>query len=605
MKRKWIILLVTACVALGLLGQTAMAWTPTTAGDDGDVLVVEISYDGGEPQQVTFEASAYGPGFYKQSLTLNTSAEVMTLKVVKVQAISVMADGSRVVKANQPSQVSLSFQNALGVFEGVNENGTFRIPVKYLNQERDAYDNLILQAGGSVGAISFGASTSSTDLGFDLSTLAGTYLNDHHVITLHADGTAEVEGKQATDNRVTPIFTGGTVSAGQELLPTSLCISTYDAQLYFTYTSGKLTFSHSGGAGQNPPDYMTAGTAFTLGQLVDKVEVTGDAQGLSVGQTAALTGTVLPQNATEDKTLTWTSSDETVATVDAQGRVTAKGLGVATIRASVPCGVAGELPVTVTKDAIPAPALPDEDILDVLGSAPNQSVEVALKAGTSVSNEVLSALKDSGGSLQVGVVDDAGRLQYQWTLRGEALTQPAGPVDLSMQRLSQTGNPVWDEQLPDAAHLILAFAHTGQLPGVLEVQVDVTDFGFQADDTVTVYYLNPETQQLEAEQTPVTLVAQDGRMYARWTLQHCSSYLLTAQALPTPTTSPSPTVSPAPSGVPSPTVSPTPSGTPSPSSSAASGPKTGDAAPVAWLLLGALAVLAVGCVMLVRRKAHR
>ena len=26
---------------------------------------------------------------------------------------------------------------------------------------------------------------------------------------------------------------------------------------------------------------------------------------------------------------------------------------------------------------------------------------------------------------------------------------------------------------------------------------------------------------------------------------------------------------------------------------------------VAWLLLGALAVLAVGCVMLVRRKAHR
>ena len=122
---------------------------------------------------------------------------------------------------------------------------------------------------------------------------------------------------------------------------------------------------------------------------------------------------------------------------------------------------------------------------------------------------------------------------------------------------------------------------------------------------MTVYYLNPETQQLEAEQTPVTLVAQDGRMYARWTLQHCSSYLLTAQALPTPTTLPSPTVSPAPSGVPSPTVSPTPSGTPSPSSSAASGPKTGDAAPVAWLLLGALAVLAVGCVMLVRRKAHR
>lgn len=599
MKRKWVVLLVTACIALGLLGQTAMAWTPTVTGDDGDVLVVEISYDGGAPQQVTFEASAYGPGFYKQSLTLNTAAEVMTLKVVEVQAVSVMADGSRVVEADQPSQVSLSFQNALGVFAGVNENGTFHIPVKYLNQERDDYDNLILQAGSSVGSISFGASSSSADLGFDLSSLAGTYLNDHHTVIIRADGTAEVEGKQATGNRVTPIFTGGTVTAGQELLPTSLCISTYDAQLYFTYTSGKLTYSHSGGAGQNPPDYMTAGMAFTLGQLVDKVEVTGDAQGLSVGQTAALTGTVLPQNATEDKTLTWTSSDETVATVDEEGRVTAKGLGVATIRATVPCGVAGELPVTVTKDTAPAPALPDDDILGVLGSAPNQSVEVTLKAGTSVSDEVLSALKNSGGSLQVGIVDDAGRLQYQWTLRGEALTQPVGPVDLSMERLSQTGNPVWDKQLPDAAHLIVAFAHTGQLPGVLEVQVDVTDFGFQTDDSVTVYYLNPETQQLEIEQTPVTLVAQDGRMYARWTLQHCSSYLLTAKALPTPT------VSPAPSGTPAPTVSPAPSENPSPSPSAANGPKTGDVAPIAWLLLGGLAVLAAGLVMFARRKAHR
>ena len=372
-----------------------------------------------------------------------------------------------------------------------------------------------------------------------------------------------------------------------------------------------MTYDHSGGAGQNPPDYMTPGMAFTLGQLVEKVEVTGDAQGLAVGQTVALTGTVLPQNATEDKALTWTSSDETVATVDGQGRVTAQGLGVATIRAAVPCGVAGELQVTVAVDDAPAPALPEEDILDVLGSAPEQAVEVALDKGATVSGEVLSALKDSSGSLQVSVMDDSGALQYQWTLRGQDLTQPADPVNLSIERMPNTGVPAWDAQLPDAAHLVVGFAHSGPLPGAMEVLVDVTAYGFQADDTVTVYYLNPQTQQMEKETTPVTLVAQDGRMFARWTLQHCSSYLLTAQALPTPTASPtpsvspSPTVSPTPSASPSSTVSPAASGTPTPAPSAAAGPKTGDATPVAWLLLSGLAVLAVGCVMLQRRKAHR
>lgn len=54
---------------------------------------------------------------------------------------------------------------------------------------------------------------------------------------------------------------------------------------------------------------------------------------LEKGKNATLTATVTPDNAT-DQTVTWTSSDENVATVDADGKVTAKAKGNVTITAT-------------------------------------------------------------------------------------------------------------------------------------------------------------------------------------------------------------------------------------------------------------------------------
>jgi hypothetical protein len=53
---------------------------------------------------------------------------------------------------------------------------------------------------------------------------------------------------------------------------------------------------------------------------------------LQVGKTSQLTATVAPDNAT-DKTITWSSDQEAIATVDANGLVTAKADGTATITA--------------------------------------------------------------------------------------------------------------------------------------------------------------------------------------------------------------------------------------------------------------------------------
>ena len=59
---------------------------------------------------------------------------------------------------------------------------------------------------------------------------------------------------------------------------------------------------------------------------VESVSLDKSELSLAVGQTGTLIVTVAPQNATK-KTVIWTSSDATVATVSADGTVTAHGEG--------------------------------------------------------------------------------------------------------------------------------------------------------------------------------------------------------------------------------------------------------------------------------------
>lgn len=66
---------------------------------------------------------------------------------------------------------------------------------------------------------------------------------------------------------------------------------------------------------------------------VDSVAVSPTSLNLEVGQTGTLTATVKPGNAT-NKTVTWTTSNDKVATVDNNGVVTAVGKGTATITAA-------------------------------------------------------------------------------------------------------------------------------------------------------------------------------------------------------------------------------------------------------------------------------
>ena len=73
---------------------------------------------------------------------------------------------------------------------------------------------------------------------------------------------------------------------------------------------------------------------------------------LTVGETATLVATVIPDRATE-KTVSWSSSSSSVATVDASGKVTAVAKGTATITAKAG-GKTAICTVTVKKEGIVA-----------------------------------------------------------------------------------------------------------------------------------------------------------------------------------------------------------------------------------------------------------
>lgn len=81
------------------------------------------------------------------------------------------------------------------------------------------------------------------------------------------------------------------------------------------------------------PDGMKAETKVTVSTKVEKIELDQTKGSLKVGNSVTIKATVTPDEAT-DKTVTWSSSDEKVATVDFNGKVTAVASGNATITAT-------------------------------------------------------------------------------------------------------------------------------------------------------------------------------------------------------------------------------------------------------------------------------
>ena len=177
----------------------------------------------------------------------------------------------------------------------------------------------------------------------------------------------------------------------------------YATVMYFDWDNG-WTYNSS---------YFKAMTVKDDIVLVEKITLSQTSATLSPESTLQLTATVLPSNAT-NKTVSWTTSSSTVATVSSSGLITAKAAGTATITCAATDGSGVKATCTVT---VTGPQ-PDPYIQSVVCNNPDPanipiSEKVSISAtfwndgasGNVYTWPVLCTLKGSNNDIDKIIVD--------------------------------------------------------------------------------------------------------------------------------------------------------------------------------------------------------
>ena len=156
---------------------------------------------------------------------------------------------------------------------------------------------------------------------------------------------------------------------------------------------------------------------------------------LNTGETSALTATVAPATAT-NKSVTWASSNTSVATVSSSGVVTAVGAGSATITVTTQDGgFTASCAVTVSQSVSGSMSAEDVTVLSIAGTAASQ---------LTVSGMNLASLAASCNAQWVTAarVDTSGSTPYVRLTIWPNTSQTGRSATVTVTGTSLTGNPV-------------------------------------------------------------------------------------------------------------------------------------------------------------------
>lgn len=167
-------------------------------------------------------------------------------------------------------------------------------------------------------------------------------LNGQDAAPLNAAATPE----DATDVTFTYTSSDETIATVDDTgLVTAVANGEADITVILTQTFPAATGETATGETARQPVTLTAVTHVVVTTAAESIQFDKTQGLLTVGSTHTIRATILPDTAS-DQTLTWTSSDEGVATVDGSGKVTAKSAGSAVITAA--CGqVSAQYELTV------------------------------------------------------------------------------------------------------------------------------------------------------------------------------------------------------------------------------------------------------------------
>ena len=244
--------------------------------------------------------------------------------------------------------------------------------------------------------------------------------------TVSATCAVTVEYSDATDIIVTPgsglddIFTNGLTLKDGESKKIDLTVVPATASPELVWTSNNesaVTVDKDGNV--TAASVGTATVTVTCGSfsksftvtvnpiLAESVVLNKTSLELFMGETETLTATVKPDNTT-DPTVTWTSSNEAVATVDSEGKVTTVGVGTATITAT--CGSASAT-CTVTGNPVLAESVTLNKTSITLKAGDTETLTATVKPDNTTyptvtwtsSNEVVATVDNTGKITAIAV----------------------------------------------------------------------------------------------------------------------------------------------------------------------------------------------------------
>lgn len=241
--------------------------------------------------------------------------------------------------------------------------------------------------------------------------------------------------------------------------------------------------------------------------------------------TLTLTATVAPDNAT-NKAVTWSTSNSTVATVDANGLITAVAPGTAAITVTTTDGsFTATCTVTVSRyssggsSSRPTPSLSDQAIDKIEDARPGDTVEITLRPGrTTLEREVFEALAGQNITLEIDAGDGV-----LWTVNGLDIPEDTRLHDLDLDvDLGDSDIPatVLNAVTGEISTVQLSLAHDGEFGFTMTLSAPLGRDN--ADYWANLYWYNERTEELEFQQA--ARIADDGT--AEFDLDHASDYAI-------------------------------------------------------------------------------
>ena len=181
------------------------------------------------------------------------------------------------------------------------------------------------------------------------------------------------------------------------LHPNGVCPYSSSSQSSTSSSGSSSTSSSSSSSSSKTTTSIPRTIAVTEIQIEEKIE------NMEIGENEKLTAIITPSNAT-DKNVTWQSSDESIATVDATGEITAKKSGVVTITATTSNGKSSTITINVKEPV----KLESSYTTNTLVGKTNTEIQNTINTDTN--NEEGSAL---GGIITLGLLGGGGYWGYK------------------------------------------------------------------------------------------------------------------------------------------------------------------------------------------------